>query len=60
MRKNVAKLLAGIDWNQCAGSLVGDIIVREGGNWYFQRNQASVQDVSKRLKAFVDAKILKM
>ena len=52
--EEVEKLLTGIDWNQCAESLVGDIIVREDGKWYFQRNKASVEDVSKRLKEFVD------
>lgn len=53
--EEVKEHFADIDWNRCAEPLLGDIIVREGENWYFQRNQASVADVNKRLKAFVDA-----
>ena len=53
--EDVEKLLVGIDWNQGAAPLVGDIIVREDKNWYFQRNKASVEDVNERLRAFVAA-----
>ena len=52
---DVGNLLAGIDWNQCAEPLEGDIIVREDENWYFQRDKASVKEVNGRLKKFVEA-----
>ena len=52
---DVGNLLAGINWNQCAEPLVGDIIVREDENWYFLRDKASVKEVNGRLKEFVEA-----
>ena len=52
---SVTNLLNGIDWNRCAEPFDGDVIVREDGKWYFQRDKASVKEVNGRLKEFVEA-----
>ena len=51
----VTNLLNGVDWNRFAEPFDGDVIVREEGKWYFQRDKASVKDVNERLKKFVAA-----
>ena len=50
-------LLLGINWDVAAQPFDNDILVHENVNnqsrWYFQRDKASVKEVSDRLKKFV-------
>ena len=56
-KKNVEKELAGIEWNKLPQIFDKDILFCENvdnkSRWYFQRDKASVTEVSERLKKFV-------
>ena len=56
--KAVDDLLSDINWDEVALPLDKDILIQENekgeSRWYFQRDKASVKDVSERLKEFVD------
>ena len=51
-------LLLGINWDVVAQPFNNDILIHENvkdeSRWYFQRDKASVKEVSERLKEFVD------
>ena len=53
--KHLSPLVKDVDWNQLARSFDGDILVYEDGKWYFQRNRVSLDDLNKKLSAFVTA-----
>ena len=56
--KAVDDLLSDINWDEVALPLDKGILIHENekgeSRWYFQRDKASVKDVSERLKKFVD------
>lgn len=47
--------LNGINWNQVTISFDKDILIHEKGEWYFQRDRVSLNDLSKKLSDFVAA-----
>lgn len=53
--ESVRTLLGGIDWDVAAAKFDNDVLEFEEGRWYFQRNKKSVEEVNKRLRAFVAA-----
>ena len=54
----VDSLLSGINWDEVAQPFDNDILiyekVKDESRWYFQRDKASVKEVSERLKKFAD------
>ena len=55
---SVDSLLSDINWDEAAQPFNNDILIHENvkdeSRWYFQRDKASVKEVSERLKEFVD------